>query len=1005
MKLKALPLASLSLLGGLALGSASPFFAASSSNWSEFDSDSVVYGASASAPSMSYSSGGATYAASCIVTMPNGEEVNGDSLTYSLYGLYTFTYTVKAGAEVHSLVKTAMVPYPEFGVGDLEKSSISYLSAEEAAKYRASTPGTMVKLAYGDSITFTEPISVDELTASNVLLKGYIIPSTEGTADFSQLIITLTDINDPSIYVKELYYSHSDVSSIMAKSNAQSTYAGMHDSQGLHTNDTWGTWSGVSFIGMNRYNTLNPDEAFFTAGYDNKTKTVYGTKYSKGSSMDGQVLTLDSPLLTGAFEGFKSDKVRMSVSCEGYASSSANLVITDFRGKGSEAVKNNVYLDSVGPLITLEKEGDLPAGAISYDYPVPEASAFDEISGECAVTRKVVYNYANPASSSDVAIVDGRFKMDKPGVYSIVYSAKDYSGNESKLVKSVSVMEEIPAPDFDLPLHQEEAPIGSYLKLEEASNLRLGCGDLKQRILVRHGEVEEEVSDGIRLLELAPYTITYEVSDMIGMVSRKSYTVSVIDGKTPILENAITYPRYLISEGGYYLPESYAYYYSSGTLRREAPSITIVDASGSKDYKPGDFYRPSTSSGGKVKIKTSYNGVTLQEDEIEGVSSLGTPENESALNLNNYFLGEGYSKTLEKNGMRIASEGSNGRVDFANALLSSYSTLTLSQVMGMEDGAEIEVKLTSSLDQSKSISATLSYSDSITYLEVNGNKKQLLNNSFNTSASSYAITFEEGSFSIGDVSLPVSSYDDGTPFSGFASERAYLSLGLSCQKGSSFLFESICQYVFSSDSLRDRIAPLIYASDDLGGSRSHGSVYVIDPSYSFDVLSPLVEFSLSVTCPDGSPAKDINGIELSEVDPSKSYSLLLDQYGEYYFSLLSAEDASFSLRQNQARLTYVVRVYDQKAPSLSWTSTLPSLMKVGDSVLFPDFDCEDEVSDPSSLTIVRSIVSPSGRISYWYDDSYDGITFQYAGVYKFRVIVFDEAGNSASIEQSVTVEE
>ncbi len=1006
MKLKVVSLGAIALGMGLSIGRPQVLRA----GWNEFDASEVAYGASVSTPSMSYNYNGVDYPAACIVTLPNGEEVSGNDLTYSMYGVYTFTYTVNVDGEIHSVIKTVEVPYPEFGVSNVEKSSISYLSAEDAKKYKASTAGSLIKLAYGDSVTFTEPISISELTATNMLLKGYIIPSTEGTADFTQLVVTLTDINDPSLYVKELYYSHGQVSSIMARSNAQSTYAGMHDSQGLHVNDTWGTWSGVSFIGANAYDSYSntePDKAFFTIGYDNATKTVYGTKYSQGKTMDGTVLTLDSPSLSSAFEGFKSDKVKMSISCDGYSSSTGNIVITDFRGKGAEAVKNNVFEDKEGPVITLDNDAELPSGAIGYTYPVPSATAFDEISGEAKVETRVVYNYANPDSMVDVAIVDGRFKMDKAGVYSIVYTAKDYSGNIGKLVKSISVMEQIKAPDFSLPAHKEEAAIGSYLKLDAATDLRDGCGDLTQKIYVKHDDEDEvEVKDGVRLLSMGAYTIIYEVSDMIGEVTRKSYTVNVVDGKMPILENEIAYPRYFISKGGYYIPESYAYYYVSNELKHEYPTIEITDASGSKNYAPGDLYRPNlTVTSDKVKIKTIYNGVVLQEDEIQGVLPYGTEENANALNLNNYFLGSNYDKALEKSGMRITSKGEAATIDFANALMASNASLTLSQVQGMNDGSSIKVSLIDSLNKDKVISAAISYSDSSTYLEVSGSKKQLFNNNFNTTVSSYPLTYENGAFSIGDISLPVLSYDDGTAFEGFDSERVYASISLNGQTGSSLLFESVSQYVFSNETLRDRIAPVINAGDDLGGTEKHGSTYTINPAYSFDVISPLVKFVMSVYAPDGTPAKDVNGFTLSEVDPRQTYSLVLDQYGEYYFSLTSMEDEEFASKANQAMMTYVVRVYDDKCPTASWTSTLPSTAKVGDSVFFPAFVAKDEVSSDENLTIIRSIINPKGRTTHWYDDKYDGITFQYAGVYTFRVTVFDEAGNCVSISQSVTVEE
>ncbi len=1008
MKLKSISFAFLSTLLSLTLCKGQTTLRA---GWATFDDGGVIYGASSSAPQMSYNYEGVDYPASCVVTLPNGDLVSGESLVYSMYGRYTFLYTVNVNGEIRSFKKTVDLPYPAFSVTSGGKSSISYFSTDEAKKYKAKTPGALVKLAYGETLTFTEPISLSELTSTNILLKGYIVPTTEGTADVNQLIITLTDMNDPSIYVKERYYSHAQTSSITARSSAQATYAGYHDTQGLKINDAngYGTWSCVSFIGANSgdgYTNMEPDHSFFTVGYDNATKTVYGSKYRYGEVMDGEVLTLDSPALSSAFEGFKSDKVKMSVSCDGYASNFANIVITDFRGKGAEEVKNNVYEDKEGPVVSLKENASFPAGMVGYSYPVPEATAFDEISGEAKVETRVVYNYANPSASVDVAIVNGRFAMNKPGVYSIVYSARDYAGNVGKLVKSVSVMEKIEAPDFDLPSHPSEVAIGSYLKLDDATNLRNGSGKLTQRILVKCGDKEEVVTKGVRVSEMAPYTITYEVSDQIGMVSKKSYTVNVIDGGKPILEDEITYPRYLISGGGYYLPEAYAYYYDSGVLKHEEPTITIVDASGSKDYKPGELYRPSISSSvSEAKIKTHYKDVTLQEDTISGVIPFGTSENASALNLNNYFIEKGFDKNLEESGMRLVSKGEEAQVDYANAVSSLSTSLTISQVLSMNNGSSVKVTLADSLNKNKSVSATISYLDGATYLEVNGTKKQLFNNNFNTTASSYPILFENGSFSINDISLPVSSFDDGEPFDGFSSERAYLSVTLKGQSGSSFLFESICQYLFSSNTLRDRIAPVIYAGDDLGGSLDYGSIYTIAPSFSFDVISPLVTFSMSVTAPNGDPVVDTNGVELTDVDPREEHSIVLDQYGEYYFSISSSEDASFLSKSNRGGLTYLIRVYDDNSPSVSWTSNLPSKAKVGESVAFPSFTATDDVTSSEDLLVIRSIKNPKGRTVYWYDSSYNGITFAYAGTYVFTVTVFDEANNCTSISQSIVVEE
>ena len=60
-------------------------------------------------------------------------------------------------------------------------------------------------------------------------------------------------------------------------------------------------------------------------------------------------------------------------------------------------------------------------------YPVPEASAYDDVSGDVDVSVSVWYNYS---TKNAVRIdSDGKsFEIGRGGDYAIVYTAKDRSG-------------------------------------------------------------------------------------------------------------------------------------------------------------------------------------------------------------------------------------------------------------------------------------------------------------------------------------------------------------------------------------------------------------------------------------------------------------------------------------------------------------------------------------------------------------------------------------------------
>ena len=980
------------------------------SNWSDFEEGSHVYGSSYQIPSMSYTLDGTSYKATVIVTYPDQTQSAETEISLTQAGVYTFEYSVNVNGEIHNITEKINVGFPQAYVGNAEKSSIKYINEEESkAMGGKGTSGLYVKLGLGDTLNFTKPIYLDEMNDVNALIRGYIAPSSKGSADFSQLYFKLTDADDSSKFVILCYYSHietnsngttSHSSSGIARSDAQPYFAGIHQSQGLHTNDTWGLWSGVSFDGYmldkNAYGDYI-DEVLFCFGLDYDTKTVYGTGFGKGAILDTVLDLDDANQVSSLWSGFSSNRAFLSVYAESYASTTANFVITDIGGVSASELKENSFVDSDAPEITLTESSSPTTAVMGYSYPIPSASAYDQVSLSCDVTTEVFYNYFSSDRTS-VKITDGKFFMDKQGTYTIRYTAYDKAGNKAEKLHTVSVLDSLDEIEFDLPVHETSMHVGEYVSISNEVSAKGGVGEKSVKAYYEvDGKKTLIEGDGFRLTELKDYKVIYEVSDLIGQSVSKEYTISVSDGGKPILEKKIVYPRYFVSGGYYDFPEEKVYLYENGKLEEKQLTLEVKDSSGTKSYS-NEQYCPNVASNlDKVTVTAKYGDTVLQSDEIVAIKNIGTKESARSINLANYFVSEGLSKELTADeGIILTSTSSEAGFTFATPCLLDSFTLDLKSLEGFSKNGGIVIRLSDYANPSKEIEMRLSLIEDATYFSVGDKKAELLNNTINVGGNSYSISYEDGSFTCGDYSFPVSNFADGSAFTGFDSMKAYMSLEfVNCSAGAKLNLTSYCQSGFSSKSARDRVSPVVQMDSNYGGTKSINSVYHIDPAYSFDVLSPNVTFSLSVTSPSGEYMKASDGTVLQNADPSKAYDITLSEYGQYYFTLTSIEDPRFLSNGTEITISYYIRVYDDIAPTLSFSRGMASEAKVGETVYLPKFTASDNETSSENLIIQRSMLTPSG-VYHYLDSSYNAYTFKEEGDYRFTIHVIDEAGNFAT---------
>lgn len=961
--------------------------------WSSLElSSEYGYNESFTVADRTYTKNGVTYDASCIVRYPDGSVTSAKEISLNAAGYYTLEYTAKAGDKVYASSEKFLVNYPKYYVGK-EKSSVSYGTPD-----RSSTPGVMAKLAAGDSLTFTQLIDFSKITIDDTLVEAYATPSVPGALDFAELVFTFTDSQDSSVYFQVHYYGYEWTwnTYVAANGNNQSP-AGLHQSQGIHFDDGYGLWCATSFNSVYSGSVIAPDTNKFFVAMD------YASKEIKGPGFLGQkniYCDLDDPeYFSEAWTGFPSGKARLSVSAGSYKGTYANICISSVYG--IDDLSENLYLDTEKPVISVEDEydGDMPYGIVGKPYAVPSASAYDEYAGACSVKTSVVYNYGME-NASNVFLKDGKFTPDKEGTYGIVYDSYDLVGNLVREVRYVNVYTTAAAASFDIPTEKvTSADVGSFVEIPEidVSSIVGGSGKKMVETFAKFNGERQKAEGGFRAEKVGTYKVVYVVTDYVGQTFERSYDVviSVGDSATnPVIEKDVdVYPVY-ISGNTYALPEYYAYVYdaSSESLSRVLCDVRVTDASGERVLKSGEkTVLTVANNGDEIEFDVVYNGVTLSSHKATGILAWTVESGRKGLRNENYFVGEGFSKEKTDGGIVLTSTGENFSFVFANALSAKGGTFTLSSWKGYTSASRLVLTL-SDVYSGKSLQISLYGDADNAYVETLGKTVALKGTSLQNA--SLDISYSETTLTVGKESVSLAD------FSGFENDKVFLSVSFEkVSKDAGFTFVSIGNTIFNA-FISDRFLPNLYVEGETGGTFSVGSTYVLRAPVIYDVYSPNVVASLTVTDASGNVVKDVNGVSLNSVDPSVDYTLKLDSIGQYLVSYSAVEDAEFIKKNTAASLVYILNVSDEIAPSISWKGSFVTEAKVGDTLVFPDYEVLDNYTASEDIIVRFYVETPVHQLIMLSGNS---ITVNHVGVYELRVMVVDAAGNLTSETHYVNV--
>lgn len=941
---------------------------------------------------------------------PDGSYTADAQATLNQSGNYVLRYI----ATIDGSVYTKEYPFTVHGrlaSYESDKTSMEYGFCTHLG---ASSRGLTVRIANGDALAFDHVFDMTKVTTSTKLLEGFILPNVQGTADFTKMVFTFTDVEDPS--VKLVYHGnfHNDSNAygltyFTAAGNGQ-IHCGLEYVGNLHVGGTLGCMVPHSFIAMDTGlywgaqapQPAAPDDKTFCISYDYKTNQAWaGGKII--SDLD------DSNYYDSLWFGFPSGKAKLTISALNYNDATANMCFTSILGVDLSAEN---YIDDEAPIITVDSDYEtMPSAVVGKSYPIPTAKASDRVSGACSVNVSVWHGYGSEDAKM-VDITDGKFRADEVGTYAIVYEASDYSGNVQKEVLWVRayLSQYVEKLAVDLVQSTLQLEVGRLQSLPEVS-ISGGSGRVDVSYTLTKGKKECPIVGGqFRLEEAGEWVLTCTAIDYIGNVAVDVCVVNATVGDKPILNETPYLPAAYVSGGEYVLPALYANDYSSGAKVEKLCGVSVVCGGKTSTYQAGDVFTPTAKNDGEtVKIAYTCDGETLFETEIPVLIVMGKENSRTVLKVEKYFYTAG-DVSFENNysldgvnGLKMTAESASDSVKavFAAPQLADEFSLAMYTMPQKSSFTQMNLTLTDSLDGSVFVTASLSKDDGQTKMRVGDTEISLAFDFDGSVAASYTLGFKNGEFLVnGTTSVAVSKTADGKPFDGFPSGKVYFSVELTeAQAGASIFMHKISG--INANSTQDKMGPYLTTQQPVVTNAVKDSVYTVQKIIACDVFSPTVTALLTVISPSGEVVTSLDGVLLSGVDATKDYQISLTEYGEYLVTVVAKEGESWNY-SNESYFDYSLSVIDGEKPTLQFKGDFAGSLKVGELLIVPDYEVSDNFTPRENIQVVKMIINPKGMPVYLHGNV-NAIKCEYAGTYKIYFYVYDEMGNLTTFETSVAV--
>lgn len=652
---------------------------------------------------------------------------------------------------------------------------------------------------------------------------------------------------------------------------------------------------------------------------------------------------------------------------------------------------------------------DLPKAVEGKTYPVFDCSATTQ-SGEKVESIEV---FVQGPNSNFIKIVDERFATDIVGEYTITYVATYNNVQETASLTVEAVDEsEYVAPNYTFNNKiVSESLTGIKINLFDGkidSNEKFGnvVSDFSIVYTGSYQNVSVDVKDfglgSYFIPEVSgTYQLTYLLTDIIESTEPFIKEITVSDGLVPIMDE----PSFaLVGHIGENIvfPTVEAKLYYNGRIVY-VPVKVFFDET---EITSNMSYTPTVA--GEFTVKYVAENVflpinkTVKEYKVKiyDLDELVGGKRQTYANFFMYLDGftgayRDNHETLEARVYVLTADGSNenAKMQFKTPIYTEFLSIALTSEKTMYNFETLEVVLTDSVKGNQKVRLTFKEnSENKIDAFINGKYSTTLDRSFSSSSeydSKMLLTYKSSDNSIYEGRSKqtigvLENFTDGSEFTGFYSDRAYISVEYGGITGECQLQIVEVAGVGIDGRLLDRNNPYIVAGGYTNSTIAEIGETVLLPKFPvFDLFDANVAFSVKVSSPSG---KTVETVEVLD-----GYEVTVDEYGIYDVTFL-ATDSSGNVDKRPA----VIHVFDRTAPQII-APKLPTRVKVGATLTLPKATVVDNACEKCTTWIY---VTYGDYLKATVSDN--KFKFEKAGVYTVKYGAMDADGNYTIVEYTIT---
>lgn len=996
--------------------------------------DQYTLGSEIAIPQMSFTLNQKSVEAAAMITTPSGAvyRVQG-SFVPTESGNHTLTYAAyDSQGNRYEQKYSFTVVAPLYSVGNA-RSSVK-VGKFSYGSYTIDRPAILASISSTDKFSYSKIIDLDALDGES-FLEFFVTPETIGVNDVYKINVVLTDLYDPENFITISIKRGTGTStaawlqrtSYLTANAPNQPPAGLERNKGdleingtmylLQKNTVWG--AGVVFAPGGNPGYVSEEEPnpypqnvgsqTLALSMDNENNIIYANGFL--------VTMLSSEEIYGkdVWQGFTTGECLLTIEGVEYNASALNLAITKLGaetvaqgGQVGSVFADNIFVDTQAPAITVDMPEVCPKAVAGIEYPLFPASVVDDYSADLQVQTAVFYNYQTEGQVQ-VDVKEKGFMPFRAGIYTIVYSSTDASGNEAVVTVAVE------ADDADAATVQAEisqlvtgsAGVSYTLPAPRFSDNR---GDVSWTAVAKHenGAAEYAVTgeDPSFFPEYAGnYQVTYTYADYICTETQTLQLVVETNDKPVFMEDPVL-PQYILRGCIYQFPEIDVRVYSDGTPVAATPQIYVVEDGGQEtlaDYRYVIYAQESV----QLIYRLENEGKTTEyRSAVIPVLDVGY---NGSYQIDKYFVCDGVTAESGAKRVRLRPETEEGgQATFANSLqMFNFALRMAASGTGFET---INLYLTDYANSDVVIKLAYQNIRGAVYFSINdGQASRLPSTAFNDKDLPLSLNITQNGTLVmptGVTSLFYEVTEDmyGQAFTGFTGSMAYLTVevdGVSDLKRSGVDIFSISNQIISGIYV-DNVKPTLSAKSAVG-ERPAGTEYVLYPVYWADVLDPASSCTMNVVAPDGSYATSKDGIQLDETaQPHQQYTLVFDQLGDYTVNYIVRDVAG-----NELTYSYVLKSVNTTPPTVEIVSPVKT-GKVGSKITVADIKISDGFGTPEDqFVIYASVITPQDQTYSLMDENGNiagSFTVQSAGVYTVKYMVIGPDGNLAIATYQVQVQ-